>query len=167
MICYDILLCFLVVASHSPSISAILQTKPELADLVNWVVPMAADKWEMICVLLMGDEGQTIGNAIRREFQLIEECCLEMFSEWLQYRDATWQNIIDVLISVRKLALAEELTERLGVLCVCMCVVWCGVCSVCAVCMCAHTCVHICLIIYYRCVYFVHCKYLLSIIKSI
>ncbi|XP_065900409.1 protein NLRC3-like isoform X2 [Dysidea avara] len=74
---------------------------------------MAADKWEMICVLLMGDEGQTIGNAIRRKFQLIEECCLEMFSEWLQYRDATWQNIIDVLISVRKLALAKELTERL------------------------------------------------------
>ena len=78
-LCYDIL-CFLLVASPRPSI---LQTTSKLADLSNLVTPKAADKWGNICVQLMGDENQNIRNTIRKDFQKSEECCDEMFSQWL------------------------------------------------------------------------------------
>ena len=89
-------------------------------------------------VTLMGDENQNIRNTIRKDFQRSEEYCDEMFSQWLQYTNGTWQNVIDALKSnsVRKLAAAKKLMELLGVfVCVFICV--------CVLCLCLfiHRCV--------------------------
>ena len=104
------------------------RTKPKIADLVNLVVPQAADKWEKICVQLIGDEHRHIVSTIRRDGHGSEDCCQRMFDQWLDLsKKPTWKDVIDALESgsVRKIALAEELKEHLGVfvcVCACMCV---------------------------------------------
>ena len=90
--------------------------RPKLADLANWVVPQAADKWEKICVQLIGDEHRHIVATIRRDGHGSEDCCERMFGQWLDlYPRATWQDLIAALQSgsVRKMALAEELNDKL------------------------------------------------------
>ena len=120
--------------------------KPKLAELLNRVVPQAADKWEKICVQLIGDEHRHIVSTIRRDGHGSEDCCHKMFDEWLQlYPSATWQDIINALQSgsVRKIALAEELIEYIST---CVYVVYMCVCTsnVCvhyyAVCQCTRRC---------------------------
>ncbi|XP_065911833.1 uncharacterized protein [Dysidea avara] len=93
------------------------RTKPKIADLVNLVVPQAADKWEKICVQLIGDEHRHIVSTIRRDGHGSEDCCQRMFDQWLDLsKKPTWKDVIDALESgsVRKIALAEELKEHLA-----------------------------------------------------
>ena len=99
--------------------------KPKLGDLVNWVVPQAADRWEKICVQLIGDEHRHIVANIRRDGHGAEDCCQRMFEQWLDlYTNATWQDVLNALQSgsVRKIALSEELIGRLSMCMECVCV---------------------------------------------
>ena len=84
---------------------------------------------------LMGDEDQNILNTIKKDYQKSEDCCLEMFSQWREYSNATWQNVIDALNSnaVRKFTLAEELMQRFGMRCACK--------HACTFCVCVYVCV--------------------------
>ena len=41
-------------------------------------------------------------------------CCQEMFKLWLKGADATWGNLIELLIDCEQTALAEQVKDALG-----------------------------------------------------
>ena len=92
--------------------------KPRLQDILNWVVPYVTDKWEKIFVQLLGDEHRHVMTTLRKDYHgNSEDGCAAMFDQWLQLcPNPTWNDLITALRanSVRKIALAEELVQRLG-----------------------------------------------------
>ena len=104
--------------------------KPQLKDISNWVVPYVTDKWEKICVQLLGDEHRHVMTTIRKDYHhSSEDGCEAMFKEWLDLcPNPSWNDLINALRanSVRKIALAEQLVERVGMYhmptCICVCV---------------------------------------------
>ena len=92
--------------------------RPRLQDISNWVVPYVTDKWEKIFVQLLGDEHRHVMATLRRDYQgNSEDGCHAMFEQWLQLcPNPTWDDLITALraTSVRKIALAEELLQRVG-----------------------------------------------------
>ena len=92
--------------------------KPRIKDISNLVVPFVTDKWEKICVQLLGDEHRHVMTTIRKNYHgNSEEGCDAMFRQWLELcPNASWDDLINALRanSVRKIALAEELVQHVG-----------------------------------------------------
>ena len=105
-------ICFFVVSTVPTHM------KPQLGKLLDWVAPYVTDKWEKICVQLLGDEHRHVMNTIRRDHsKSSEDSCQVMFEQWLQLSpNPSWNDVINALRanSVRKIALAEELVQRIG-----------------------------------------------------
>ena len=147
--------CVLYLASSTTSRAT--HMKPQLKDISNWVVPYVTDKWEKICVQLLGDEHRHVMTTIRKDYHHNSEAgCEVMFEQWLELcPNPSWNDLINALRanSVRKISLAEQLIERLGMyVYVCMydCVYVCNVMYVCMcvrmyVCMYVYVCMYICM----------------------
>ena len=106
---------------NTPSVASSKATahmKPRMQDISNWVVPFVTDKWEKIFVQLLGDEHRGVMTILRRDHQgNSEDGCTAMFEKWLELcPNPSWDDLITALRanSVRKIALAEELFQRLG-----------------------------------------------------
>ena len=102
---------------HSATTDAI-HMQPQLKDLCNWVVPYITDKWEKIGVQLLGEKNRHVVMTIRKDYHHSSEAgCEVMFEQWLQLcPNPNWNDLINALRanSVRKMALAEQLVEHLG-----------------------------------------------------
>jgi len=97
--------------------------KPQMNDLLNWVAPYVTDKWEKVFIQLLGDEHRHVMITICKDHHGdSESCCHAMFEQWLDLcPNASWNDLIDALHtnSVRKIALAEDLTKHVGVCSTC------------------------------------------------
>ena len=102
----------------SSTTSRATHVKPQLKDISNWVVPYVTDKWEKICVQLLGDEHRHVIMTIRKDYHHSSEAgCEVMFEQWLDLcPSASWNDLINALRanSVRKIALAEQLVDCVG-----------------------------------------------------
>ena len=110
--------------------TAATHMKPRLLDILNWIAPYVTDKWEKIFVQLLGDEQCHVMATIRRDYHRSEEACQVMFEQWLELcPNPSWNDLISALHanSVRKIALAEQLVEHLGMY------------------MVAYKCIHVCM----------------------
>ena len=60
-------------------------------------------------------DGQTV-DLIEAEHHADEgpDCCQEVFKLWLRGPDATWGNLIELLIDCEQTSLAEQVKDALG-----------------------------------------------------
>ena len=65
--------------------------------------------------LLFDRDGRTV-DLIEAEHQMKGQtvCCQEVFKLWLKGPDATWGNLIELLIDCEQTALAEQVKDALG-----------------------------------------------------
>ena len=61
------------------------------------------------------DEGGRTVDLIKAEYQSEGQivCCQEVFKLWLKGPDATWGNLIELLIDCEQTALAEQVKDAL------------------------------------------------------
>ena len=109
--------------------SNVLHMRPTLKDISEWVVPFVTDRWEKIFIQLLDEKHHHVMTQIRDDYNHCEKACQAMFEQWLieLCPNPSWNDLISALRakSVRKIALAEQLVERLGL------------------CMVTHTCMHL------------------------
>ena len=92
-----------------------MEQAPQMKELMEWV-PSFANKWEKIFHQLMEKDAHMIAN-ICKDYKAVEDCCQKMFELWCDlYHDRTWNDLIKALNakSVRKNAVAQQITEHLG-----------------------------------------------------
>ena len=86
--------------------------KGERVEIINSMTP----QWRQLGLLMDFDkEGRTV-DLIEAEHQLKGQaaCCQEMFKLWLKSPDATWDNLIELLIDCEQKVLAEQVKNALG-----------------------------------------------------
>ena len=128
------MMCSIYIASTATPVT---HMKPKLQEILEWVAPYVTEKWEKIFVQLLGDEHLHVMATIRKDYHhSSEKSCQIMFEQWLDLcPNPSWSDLLSALRanSVRKFALAEQLSERLGMymlaytqmLCMCVSIVWC------------------------------------------
>ena len=79
------------------------------------VVPSVSDKWKDIGVHLLHPtliKERTLEVIAANHPQSVEECCKSMFKKWLEtQKDASWNQLIEVIKSIGLLFLASKLEK--------------------------------------------------------
>ena len=86
--------------------------KGEKLEIIKSLTP----QWRQLGLLMDFDkDGQTV-DLIEVEHQVKGQtvCCLELFKLWLKGPDATWGNLIELLIDCEQTTLAKEVKDALG-----------------------------------------------------
>ena len=105
---------YLLSADTKPSIAQLmrLKTKGKKVEIIKSLTP----QWRDLGLLMdFDDEGRTV-DLIETEHQMKGQsvCCQEVFKLWLKGPDATWGNLIELLIDCEQTALAEQVKDTLG-----------------------------------------------------
>ena len=105
---------FKLFADTKPSIAQLmrLKSKGKKVEIIKSLTP----QWRQVGLLMDFDgEGRTV-DLIEAEHQMKGQavCCQEMFKLWLKDPDATWSNLIELLIDCEQTALAEQVKDALG-----------------------------------------------------
>ena len=101
-------------ADTKPSIAQLmrLKTKGKKVEIIKSLTP----QWRQLGLLMdFDDEGRTV-DLIEAEHQMKGQTasCQEVFKLWLKGSDATWGNLIKLLIDCEQTALAEQVKDALG-----------------------------------------------------
>ena len=92
-----------------------MRLKSSIGEKIEIVKAIAPD-WKQFGLLLdldpRGQEVRRIEAAHAQSGPVI--CCQEMFSLWLDSPDATWGNLIELLIDSEQEELAEQVKSALG-----------------------------------------------------
>ena len=104
----------MVYADTKPRIAQLikLKTKHKKLEIIKSVTP----QWRQLGLLMdFDDEGRTV-DLIKAEYQSEGQtaCCQEVFKLWLKGPDATWGNLIELLIDCEQTALAGQVKDTLG-----------------------------------------------------
>ena len=89
-------------------------TKGEKVEIIETIAP----DWEKVGFLMdLDPKGRKIANieaehAHKRNGPVV--CCREMFMLWLDRPDATWGNLIGLLVDAEQKDLAEQVEDALG-----------------------------------------------------
>ena len=110
----NIFLVFEFSADTKPSIAQLmrLKTKGKKVEIIKSLTL----QWRQLGLLMdFDDEGRTV-DLIEAEHQMKGQtiCCQEVFKLWLKGPDATWGNLIELLIDCEQTALAEQVKDALG-----------------------------------------------------
>ena len=116
-------------ATITPDVSVLcfVDTKPRMAQLMRLkttggdkveIIKTIAPDWKNIGILMDLDpnarkvECIETDHAHKRNGSVI--CCQEIFRLWFDSPDATWGNLIELLIDAEHTALAEQVKNALG-----------------------------------------------------
>ena len=113
-------ICTLIVISYvsadtKPSIAQLMRLKTAEGEKVE-IIKSLTPQWRQLGLLMdFDDEGRTV-DLIKAEYQSEGQtvCCQEVFKLWLRGPDATWGNLIELLIDCEQTALAEQVKDALG-----------------------------------------------------
>ena len=88
-----------------------LKTKGKKVEIIKSITP----QWRQLGLLMDFDDGRTV-DLIKAEHQSEGQtvCCQEVFKLWLRGPDATWHNLIELLIDCEQTALTERVKDALG-----------------------------------------------------
>ena len=105
---------YLLYTDTKPSIAQLmrLKTKGKKVEIIKSLTP----QWRDLGLLMdFDDEGRTV-DLIKAEHQSEGQtvCCQEVFKLWLKGPDATWGNLIELLIDCEQKVLAEQVKDALG-----------------------------------------------------
>ena len=91
----------------------ILLTEVEMYELVEIVAPYVMDKWERLAYCMRYTPGEV--EAFRRDSQDINQCCINLFSDWLETDHGpvpkTYQTLLNHIKQIKDLAAASEKIE--------------------------------------------------------
>ena len=89
---------------------------PLLKDLYDHVVPSVADKWRDIGVHLLPPnllDNRVLEVIAANHPHSVEERCQSVFEKWLNMKDASWNQLIEVLNTIKLYFLANKLEKAL------------------------------------------------------
>ena len=87
-------------------------TTEKKVEIIKSITP----QWRQLGLLMdFDDEGRTV-DLIESEHHMKSQaaCCQEVFKLWLKGPDATWGNLIELLIDCDEKALAEQVKDAVG-----------------------------------------------------
>ena len=100
-----------------PSMAQLTMLKNIKGEKVEIIKTIAPDWMEVGFLMDLDPKGRKIANieaehAHKRNGPVV--CCREMFTLWLDQPDATWGNLIKVLVDAEQKDLAEQVKDALG-----------------------------------------------------
>jgi len=102
-------------ADTNPRIAQLIKLKNAKGEKLE-VVKSLTPHWRQLGLLMDFDkDGRTV-DLIEAEHQMKGQtvCCQEVFKLWLKGPDATWGNLIELLIDCEQTTLAEQVKDALG-----------------------------------------------------
>ena len=88
--------------------------EPQMRDIVIFVIPKIKASWKNIACVLQYDI--QVVKAIGQNHQNVEECCQELFEDWLTtdygVQPKTWSTLLTHLKKLEELAAAVEAVEE-------------------------------------------------------
>ena len=105
----------LLSADMKPRIAQLMRLKTAEGRKVE-IIKSLTSQWRQLGLLMdFDDEGRTV-DLIETEHQMKGQavCCQEVFKLWLKGPDATWGNLIELLIDCEQTSLAEQVKDALG-----------------------------------------------------
>ena len=95
----------------------LMKLKTKKGERVN-IIESVAPVWKDVGFLMdLDPEGQRI-QCIDAEHAHKQNglhiCCREMFKQWLDSPDATWEDLIELLVDSERKQLAEQVKDALG-----------------------------------------------------
>ena len=106
---------YLFYADTHPRIAQLIKLKTAEGEKLE-IIKSLTPQWRQLGLLMdFDDEGRTV-DLIKAEHQSEGQtvCCQEVFKLWLKGPDATWGNLIELLIDCEQTALAEQVKDALG-----------------------------------------------------
>ena len=106
---------YLLYADTTPRIAQLMKLKTAKGEKLE-IIKSLTPQWRQLGLLMDFDkDGQTV-DIIEAENQMKGQavCCQELFKLWLKGPDATWGNLIELLIDCEQTALAKEVIDTLG-----------------------------------------------------
>ena len=100
-----------------PSMAQLTMLKNTKGEKVEIIKTIAPDWMEVGFLMDLDPKGRKIANteaehALKRNGPVV--CCREMFILWLDRPDATWGNLIKLLVDAEQKDLAEQVEDALG-----------------------------------------------------
>ena len=93
----------------------LMKLKTKKGERVN-IIESIAPVWKKVGFLMDLDEmGQKVEHIEAEHKQNgLDVCCREMFKLWLNSGDASWGNLIELLVDSERKQVAEQLKDALG-----------------------------------------------------
>ena len=110
-----VFLVFKLSADTNPRIAQLMKLKTPKGEKLE-IIKTLTPQWRQLGLLMDFDrDGQTV-DLIEAEHQMKGQvaCCQEVLKLWLKGPDATWGNLIELLIDCEQTALAEQVKDALG-----------------------------------------------------
>ena len=105
------------VPDMKPSMAQLMKLKTTKGERVN-IIESITPVWKDVGYLMDLDaEGQKVKHIEAEHAHKpngLRICCQEMFQLWLSSPDATWQNLIELLVDSERQVLAEQVKDALG-----------------------------------------------------
>ena len=92
--------------------SVLVGSKPSMKDLCKHVVTKVASKWNFLGYTLLNEKQSAKINNIKSNHRDNEQCCIEMFAQWLESDpNANWYDLVEALKSIDLQAVAANLEK--------------------------------------------------------
>ena len=100
-----------------PSMAQLTMLKNTKGEKVEIIKTIAPDWMEVGFLMDLDPKGRKIANieaeyAHKRNGPVV--CCREMFTLWLDRPDATWENLVELLVDAEQKDLADQAKDALG-----------------------------------------------------
>ena len=111
--------CWLYLCSEctgkKPRIAQLMKLKTTKGDRVN-IMESVTPSWKKLGFLMdLDSSGQKVKNIEAEHKQNGQDiCCQELFTVWLDGADATWGNLIELLVDLEQNELAKQVRDALG-----------------------------------------------------
>ena len=102
-------------ADTNPRIAQLMRLKTAEGEKVE-IIKSLTPQWRQLGLLMDFDkDGRTV-DLIETEYQMKGQtvCCQEVFKLWLKGPDATWGNLIELLMDCEQTSLVEQVKDALG-----------------------------------------------------
>ena len=103
------------VPDTKPRMAQLMRLKTTKGEKVN-IIESIAPVWKDVGFLMdLDPEGRKVVHIEAEHRQNgLHVCCREMFKLWLDSPDATWGNLIELLVDSERKQLAEQVKDALG-----------------------------------------------------
>ena len=116
-LCGILFVTVLCVPDMKPRMAQLMKLKTTKGERVN-IIESIAPVWKDVGYLMdLDPEGRKVEHIEAEHAHKpngLHICCREMFKLWLDSPDATWQNVIELLVDSEQQVLAEQVKDALG-----------------------------------------------------
>ena len=97
-----------------PSMAQLTLLKNAKGEKVEIIETIASD-WKKVGFLMdLDPKGRKIANIEADKRNGLVDCCRKMFLLWLDQPDASWENLLELLVDAEQKDLVEQVKDALG-----------------------------------------------------